>query len=309
MLELQNITVRFGGPGASPAVDDVSLTLGEREKVAIIGETGSGKSVLLLAVLQMLPSVAAVTGKALLEGTDLLSLPQREMNRIRGARIAYVPQGSGNGMNPLLRVGYQVGEPLMIHQGLSPKAAIRKAVEVLRRFDFGEEEKLARQYPHTLSGGMRQRAMIAMGVAQGAPILFADEPTKGLDSRRIAMVAEAFHRLEEQAILCVTHDLRFAREIAQRVAVIYASQQVEQAGREEFFREPLHPYSQAMLAALPENGLRADLGFAPPREDKELAGACHYYRRCPWKCERCRVNPPLFDLGGGRKVRCWKYGA
>ena len=307
MLDIEHLSVRFGG--ASEAVSDISLSVGEKEKVVLVGETGSGKSVLLLAILQMLPASASVSGRALLDGTDLLTLSPKEMNRVRGERISYVPQGSGNGMNPLLPVGYQVGEPLMIHQNLSKKEALAWAVAALRRFDFGQEEKLARQYPHTLSGGMRQRAMIAMGVAQGAPLLFADEPTKGLDGHRIELVVDAFRRLEDQAILCVTHDLRFAQEVAQQMAVLYASQQVEWCSKEAFFREPLHPYSQAMLAALPENGLQAETGFAPPREDSQLAGACRYYRRCPWKRSRCRENPPFFPVGDGRKVRCWNYGS
>lgn len=308
MLKVENLTVCFGEKGSPEAVTDVSFELKEKEKIAIIGETGSGKSVLLQAMLKMLPETATISGNVYLEGKNILTLSEKEMNHIRGVRISYVPQGSGNGMNPLMKTGYQVGEPLMIHQKLSKKNAIGRAIKVLKRFDFKDTEKLARQYPHVLSGGMRQRAMIAMGVAEGAPLLFADEPTKGLDERRILMVTETFSRLKEQTILCVTHDLRFARAIAETISVMYASQQIEWCKKEDFFSNPLHPYSQALLAALPENGLQAGMGFAPPRESAELIEACHYYRRCPWKCEKCKKNPPLFEVENGRKVRCWKYG-
>lgn len=309
MLKIENLSVRFGGKGVPDAVTDISLEVKKGEKVVLLGETGSGKSVLLLAVLRMLPEAAHISGRVLLNETDLMTLSEEKMNQVRGKEISYVPQGSGNGMNPLLRVGFQVGEPLMIHQGFSVHQAVEKAIVTMKRFDLKNEEKLAGEYPHMLSGGMRQRAMISMGVVENAPVLLADEPTKGLDSRRIDQVADAFLKLQEQAILCVTHDIRFAGRIAGKVAVLYASQQVEYASHDDFFRNPLHPYSQALLAALPENGLHADMGFAPPRENREEAGACHFYSRCPYRSGECRKTPPLFSVAGGRKVRCWKYAS
>jgi peptide/nickel transport system ATP-binding protein len=306
MLKLENITVRFGVPENNPVVNDVSLDVNTRGKIGIVGETGSGKSVLLLAMLQMLPKSANVSGRLLLGNRDVLKMGKKEIAAIRGKVISYVPQGSGNGLNPLLTIGYQVGEPLIQHAKLKKKEAVKRAQETLKRFDLGEEERLVKAYPHTLSGGMKQRALIAMGVIAGSPILFIDEPTKGLDSRRVNMVIESFKLLEDRTILCVTHDLRFARKTAGSIFVMYASQQVEFADKEDFFREPLHPYSQALLRALPENGLHVNTGFSIPNTEYETSNACLFINRCSQKTIRCHQRPPLVDLRV-RKVRCWNY--
>ena len=264
MLELCDLTVRFGKEGSANAVEEISLKIEDREKVFLIGETGSGKSVLLMAILGMLPDSAVITGRAVLDGRDILNLPEKEMRRIRGTKIAYIPQGSGEGMNPLLRAGYQIGEPRVIHQKERMAQAIRAAAGQLER--FGLKKEVLRQYPHTLSGGMKQRSLIVMGVMEQAPVLFADEPTKGLDPARILQIVDCFAKLKEQTLLCVTHDLRFAQAAAEKICVLYASQAVEYSEKEEFFKKPLHPYSQAILQALPENGLQVSEGFAPPRD-------------------------------------------
>jgi len=306
MLKLENITVRFGSPQNHPVVNDVSLAVAPLDKVGIIGETGSGKSVLLLSLLKMLPTSALVSGRLLLDDRDVLQMGKDEIIKVRGRRISYVPQGTADGLNPLLTVGYQVGEPLAQHGRLRAKEVRRRVVELLKYFDMGDEARLARAYPHTLSGGMKQRALIAMGVIAGAPIIFVDEPTKGLDGRRVSMLVESFRRLADRTILCVTHDLRFARQIATRIFVMYASQQVELADKEDFFHEPLHPYSRALLQALPENGLRASPGFAPPTSALEPEEGCLFAGRCAERDGRCRGRPPLVDVDG-RKVRCWQY--
>ncbi|MFR7718668.1 MAG: ABC transporter ATP-binding protein [Lachnospiraceae bacterium] len=274
MLELFDLTVRFGKEGSANAVEEISLKIEDREKVFLIGETGSGKSVLLMAILGMLPDSAVITGRAVLDGRDILNLPEKEMRRIRGTKIAYIPQGSGEGMNPLLRAGYQIGEPRVIHQKERMAQAIRAAAGQLER--FGLKKEVLRQYPHTLSGGMKQRSLIVMGVMEQAPVLFADEPTKGLDPARILQIVDCFAKLKEQTLLCVTHDLRFAQAAAEKICVLYASQAVEYSEKEEFFKKPLHPYSQAILQALPENGLQVSEGFAPPREDADAQKGCHY---------------------------------
>lgn len=304
MLQLENISIRFGNN--PEAVSDTSIHIARSERMAIIGETGSGKSVLLLAMLGLLPPSAKVTGRALLEGRDLLQMSDREMNHIRGERIAYIPQGSGNGLNPLYTVGHQMCETVQKQMRIGRREALARSIDFLDNFGFENSAALCRLYPFQLSGGMRQRVLIAMGIAAGADVVFADEPTKGLDRSRIAMVEEAFARLGERTLLCVTHDLRFARNIANRITVMYASQQIESCSREDFFSQPLHPYSRAMLMALPENGLRAEMGFAPPREDASAQLACRFINRCPYASERCGKMPPMIELGE-RKVRCWKY--
>jgi peptide/nickel transport system ATP-binding protein len=306
MLDLEHITVRFGSPENIPVVNDVSLHINPLDKIGIIGETGSGKSVLLLAMLKMLPPSALVSGSMLIDGQDVLQMDKKEITKIRGKKISYVPQGTANGLNPLLTIGYQIGEPLTQHTDLNEQEIRYRVAEALTRLDMGDEDKIVKAYPHTLSGGMKQRALIAMGIIGEAPIIFIDEPTKGLDGRRVDLVVESFRLLANRTILCVTHDLRFARKIARKILVMYASQQVEFAEMEDFFRHPLHPYSQALLQALPENGLHVNMGFAIPNTEYESNQACLFANRCAQKTKKCQQRPPLVDVHG-RKVRCWKY--
>lgn len=304
MLELQNVGIRFGeGPAA---VEDTSFSVPDGLRTLVIGETGSGKSVLLLAILGLLPRSASVRGQILLNGRDLLALSQRQMNDVRGKQISYIPQGSGNGLNPLYTVGRQIDESIRKQRRASAREARRMTEALLTRFGIENAPRLANAYPHTYSGGMRQRALIAMGIASDAGLVLADEPTKGLDRHRIGMVIDAFQKLEGRTLLCVTHDLRLAKALADRIVVMYASQQIESCDGASFFAEPLHPYSRAMLDALPENGLQANLGFAPPRTDVQAQCACHFYDRCACRDDRCRRMPPMIEVGE-RKVRCWKY--
>lgn len=306
MLEIQNVSVKFSAESDVQAVEDVSLILPDHGKIALVGETGSGKSVLLLAVLRLLPETAQVKGEVLLDGKRIFSMKRRELNKIRGGVISYVPQGGGGSMNPLMKVGFQVGEPLMEHKKVKKKDAIARSVELLRYFHLGDEEKLAQAYPHTFSGGMRQRAMVAMGIAAGAKIVLADEPSKGLDEKRVALVVEAFRQLKEESLLCVTHDLMFAGKISDNICVLYAAQQVEFGATEEILTAPLHPYTRDMIDAIPENGMKVDkAGFAPPHTGYENYG-CRYRHRCKYCTEQCEKMPPIFSVGE-RKVRCWLY--
>ena len=306
MLDIRNVSVRFSGASEVGAVENVALTLAERTKTAMIGETGSGKSVLLLAILKLLPALAEITGSVMLDGTDLLKLSEKELENIRGDRIAYIPQGGGGGLDPLMRIGMQIGEPLIDHRGFSKKEAVLQSIELLRRFDLGREEAWARAYPHMLSGGMRQRAMIAMGIAAGSKVILADEPTKGLDPQRVREVADCFAGLKEETLLCVTHDINFAAAVGEYISVMYAAQQLEYAEKDAFFKQPLHPYSQAMLAAMPERGLKSNVGFAPPHGAYSVKG-CRFADRCPQRSGLCdEKKPPFFDVDG-HKVRCWLY--
>lgn len=306
MLELDRVSVRFSARTAVQAVDDVSLTLKNGERLAMIGETGSGKSVLLLAALRLLPPTAVVSGRVLLDGENILTAEQKRLRQIRGGRISYVPQGGGGSMNPLLTVGFQAGEPLMEHKGFSQKAAVQAAVGLFRALELGNEKSLARAYPHMFSGGMRQRALVAMGMSAGAEILFADEPTKGLDRARVTLVADTFNRLEGRSLLCVTHDLPFARSISRTLCVLYAGQQVELGETAQLFTHPLHPYTQAMLDALPENGMRCPAAGLAPQEQARWRTGCRYGAQCPHRLDKCGQAPPLVFLDR-RAVRCWKY--
>lgn len=303
MIELRRLSVEFAGN--VKALEDVDLVVRDGKNTIVVGESGSGKSVMLSAILKILPPSTKVSGEVLLDGMDLLKLNEKEMTIIRGTRLSYIPQGGGSSMNPLLTVGYQIAEPL-VEKKLVPRNQARSAaVEWMKRLRLGNEEQLAGAYPHTLSGGMRQRALIAMGAIAGAPLLLADEPTKGLDGERVETVTELFREFNGRTLLCVSHDLNFVRKIADYVCVMYAAQMVEYGPRDDFFNKPLHPYSRLTLEAMPENGLKVSMGFAPSHEAFSRLG-CHFYDRCPYHTERCKNAPPMVDRGD-RKVRCWLY--
>lgn len=303
MIELKNLTVQF--PCSIKALDNVDLVIPDGKNTVVIGESGSGKSVMLSSILRILPPSASVTGHILLDGIELLALTEREMTTLRGTRLAYIPQSGGTSMNPLLTVGYQVAEPLMEKQNVRKKQAMLAAIDWMKRLHLGNEESLAFSYPHTLSGGMRQRVLIAMGAITGAGLLLADEPTKGLDGERIETVTELFQELQNRTLLCVSHDLNFVKTIADYVVVMYAAQAVEYCTCKEFFDSPLHPYSRMTLEAIPENGLKASLGFAPTHKEMSMLG-CRFYSRCPYRMEQCKDVPPMVKRGA-RKVRCWLY--
>lgn len=305
MLEVCELSVRFSSTGEMYAVRNLNLTVREGERTVLLGETGSGKSVLLLSILRLLPNTATVEGEILFGEQNLLALSRKELNHIRGGKIAYVPQGSGSCMNPLLKNGFQVGEPLMEHREYRKKDAVRQSISLMERFHLGRERQLAEEFPHTLSGGMRQRVLIAMGIAADASLILADEPTKGLDQDKIQAVADCFLHLEGKTILCVSHDLGFARQIADSISVMYASQQVEYGDKGAFFSEPLHPYSQALLLSQVENGLSCDVGFSPPKKEFGSHG-CIFFDQCSKRFFRCKEPPPLL-LHSNRKVRCWLY--
>ncbi len=310
MLELNHVSVEFMSDNNVLAVDDVSLRLLDGSRTAIIGETGSGKSVLLLAILRLLPPNAVVSGSIAADGEDLLAADSKRMQQIRGGIISYIPQGGGASLNPLLKVGFQVGEPLIEHRKYTKRQAFEASIPLLRRFNLSHEEELAYSYPHTFSGGMRQRAMVAMGIAAGPKIVLADEPTKGLDEKRVRMVADALDLIEDETLLCVTHDINFAKSVGRDICVMYAAQQVEFGDSKEVIGHPLHPYTRNMMAAMPENGMRyQESGFAPSHDSyTDEAGGCRYLNRCREHMERCAVTPPLFDING-HKVRCWKYAS
>ena len=304
MIEIKDVSVSFAAGHTVQAVNNVSLSIKQGQKTALIGETGSGKSVLLLAVLRLLPKNANITGSVMYHERDLLRLSEKELQRVRGAQIGYVPQGNGNSLNPLMTIGTQIGEPLVQHRGYSKKRAFAESIGLLKRFHIGNEEKRAKSYPHTYSGGMRQRALVAMGISAGAELILADEPTKGLDEQKVAQVEEALLSLSEQAVLCVTHDINFAGAVAQYIGVMYASYLVEYAPKGVLLTNPLHPYTRDMIRAMPENGLQAETGFTP---SQTKASGCLYKSRCSDCAERCDRVPPVFELEGGHKVRCWKY--
>ena len=300
MIDITGLNVRFG---ESYAVEGFDLSVPDGRTTMIIGQSGSGKSVMLSAILRILPREARVSGSVILGGRELLGMKEREFRKIRGVELSYIPQGSGNSLNPLLKTGFQIAEPIMEHHKIKKQPALERAIALMRRLNIGDEERVAGSFPHTLSGGMKQRALIAMGVAAEAPVILADEPTKGLDRARIAIVEELFAQLRGSTILCVSHDLRFAAKTADRICVMYEAQKVEEADAAEFFARPLHPYSKMLLDALPENGMRVSAGFTRAAEKNE---GCRFYASCPSRTDRCTEAVPV-TATGTRKVRCVLY--
>ena len=298
----------FTRDGVVRAVDGVSLSVAAGETLAVVGESGCGKSVTALSILRLVPSPPGriVGGAIRFDGTDLLSLSEAEMRRIRGNAISMIFQEPMTSLNPVLTVARQIGETLRLHQGLDARAAEQRAVEMLRLVRISEPERRARQYPHELSGGMRQRVMIAMALACHPKLLIADEPTTALDVTIQAQILDLMRELKTRigaAIILITHDLGVVAEMAARVVVMYAGRKVEEAPVRDLFRRPRHPYTLGLLASVPRLG--ATLGRADPPRLAEIPGTvpslrepitgCAFAPRCAWAVARCRAEAPALE--------------
>jgi peptide/nickel transport system ATP-binding protein len=293
LLDLEALAVRIPAVGrAVLPVRGASLELRAGETLALIGESGSGKSMLGLAVARLLPWEAEVAGGIRFAGHDLLALGEDEMAAVRGRGIAFVPQSTGLALNPCMRAARQVEEVIERAGGTEAGSAKSAAATLMGR--LGLDRAAGRMYPHQLSGGMRQRLLLAIGLACRPRLLIADEPTKGIDSRRVEDVVALFCTVRadrpELAMMVITHDLRFARAVATRVAVMYAGDIVEEGPVETFFAGPRHPYSRGLLGAMPEFGLNPIPG-APPPMDSAPAG-CAFAPRCALASAECRAARP-----------------
>jgi peptide/nickel transport system ATP-binding protein len=308
LLEIENLQTHFRTPdGVNRAVDGVSFTVEAGETVAIVGESGCGKSVTASSVLRLIPEPPGkIKGSIRFEGVDLLKLDERAMRDIRGNQISMVFQEPMTSLNPVLTVGRQIGETLRLHQRLGREAAERRAVEMLRLVGIAEPERRAREYPHQLSGGMRQRVMIAIALACNPKLLIADEPTTALDVTIQAQILDLMSELKQRvgaAIILITHDLGVVAEIAERVLVMYAGRKVEEAPVGELFRSPRHPYTQGLLGALPKLGSSlnekatklVEIPGAVPSLKQRIAG-CVFASRCALARDVCRHVPPALEL-------------
>jgi peptide/nickel transport system ATP-binding protein len=308
LLEIENLQTHFRTPdGVNRAVDGVSFTVEAGETVAIVGESGCGKSVTASSILRLIPEPPGkIKGSIRFEGVDLLKLDERAMRDIRGNQISMVFQEPMTSLNPVLTVGRQIGETLRLHQGLGREAAERRAVEMLRLVGIAEPERRAREYPHQLSGGMRQRVMIAIALACNPKLLIADEPTTALDVTIQAQILDLMSELKQRvgaAIILITHDLGVVAEIAERVLVMYAGRKVEEAPVGELFRSPRHPYTQGLLGALPKLGSSlnekvtklVEIPGAVPSLKQRIAG-CVFASRCALARDVCRHVPPALEL-------------
>jgi peptide/nickel transport system ATP-binding protein len=259
LLEIENLQIHFRTPeGVNRAVDGLSFTVKAGETVAIVGESGCGKSVTAHSIMRLIPQPPGkIAGTIRFQDIDLLQLDERAMRKIRGNQISMVFQEPMTSLNPVLSVGQQIGEALRLHQNLGRRAAGRRAIEMLGLVGIAEPERRAREYPHQLSGGMRQRVMIAIALACNPKILIADEPTTALDVTIQAQILDLMADLKKRvsaAIILITHDLGVVAEMADRVIVMYAGRKVEEAPIAELFREPKHPYTQGLIGALPKLG-------------------------------------------------------
>ena len=295
LLSIQELkTYFFTKSGVRKAVDGVSLDLGQGQTLGIVGESGSGKTVTCLSVMQLIPPNGRIAGgRILFENRDLAALSDKEVRRVRGKQIGIIFQDPMTSLNPFLTIGEQVAEPLEVHDGLSRCAARGRAVEMLEKVGIPEPSKRFNDYPHRFSGGMRQRVMIAMALIANPKILIADEPTTALDVTIQAQVLELFRQVKREfgtAILLVTHNLGIVAGMADHVAVMYAGRVAEYAPVEELFSSPRHPYTLALLKAVPrlgDSGANIEPISGSPPDLAQLPPGCSFYERCPFHQERC----------------------
>ena len=317
LLEVENLQTHFRTPdGIIRAVDGVSFAVERGETVAIVGESGCGKSVTANSILRLIPQPPGkIAGQIRFEGADLLALSERAMRTIRGNHISMVFQEPMTSLNPVLTVGRQIAETLRLHQRLSRKAIQGRAVEMLNLVGIAEPRRRAGEYPHQLSGGMRQRVMIAIALACNPKLLIADEPTTALDVTIQAQILDLMADLKKRvgaAIIIITHDLGVVAEIAERVIVMYAGRKVEEAAVTDLFRTPRHPYTQGLLAAVPKLGSSfadagaklAEIPGVVPNLKERIAG-CVFAGRCALARDICRrVAPALEEKAGGHFAAC-----
>jgi oligopeptide/dipeptide ABC transporter ATP-binding protein len=314
LLKVEHLTTVFEVPGRPVvAVDDVSFEIGRRETLGLVGESGSGKSVTAFSIIQLLqPPGRIKTGRVVFQGRDLLGLPEQEMRKVRGAGIGFVFQEPMAALNPVMRVGAQIGEALRVHGLASKREARDRAIELLRAVRITDAEKRVDDYPHQLSGGMRQRVMIAVALACRPPLVIADEPTTALDVTVQAQILELLRSLKQQfdlSLLLITHDLGVIAETADRVAVMYAGRIVEHGPVRSLFHKPLHPYTRGLLASIPGEGggrLRAIEGVVPNLAD--LPPGCTFAPRCPSRMDVCTTAvPALVEIEPGHHARCYLH--
>jgi oligopeptide/dipeptide ABC transporter ATP-binding protein len=315
LLTVDHLRVTFTGPrGVARAVDDVSFAIAPGETLALVGESGCGKSVTALSLLRLLPDAARVgpDSRIVFDGADVLGLNREALRRVRGARMAMVFQEPMTSLNPVLSVGTQLAETVEAHEAVGRRAALARAAEMLALVGIADPVRVLRQYPHELSGGMRQRVMIGIALICGPRLLIADEPTTALDVTVQAQILDLLAGLKERlgmALLLITHNLGVAAGLADRVAVMYAGRIVESAPCRELFAAPAHPYTTGLLQAAP----RLD---GPARPTPAIPGAvppatawptgCRFHPRCARAWSRCAADePPLLLPAPGRVCRCW----
>jgi len=316
LLEVRNLSTHYvsaRGARVTRAVDDVSLTVGEGETLGIVGESGSGKTTLALSLLRLLPPAARIVGGEIrFEGEDLLKKSAREMRRVRGKRIAMILQDPLASLNPLFTVGDQVAEPLRVHEGASRRRAWERARELLRAVRIAAPETRVGEYPHQLSGGMRQRIVGAIAISCGPRLLIADEPTTSLDLTIQAQYLRLLRDLQRDgglAMIFITHNLGIVARMCEHVAVMYAGRIVEAGPVARLFSSAAHPYTQALLESIPrmaDGRKRLTAIDGQPPDPVALPPGCAFHPRCPKVMDRCRKEaPPEVRVAASHVSRCW----
>ncbi len=319
LLKIRNLhTYFFTDEGVAKAVDGVDLELEEGGTLGVVGESGCGKSVTALSVMRLIPDPPGkiTQGEIIFGGTNLLTLSEAEMRKIRGRSISMIFQEPMTSLNPVFQIGDQISEVLRLHEGMSRKDAWDRSAEMLKMVGIPAPERRVYEYPHQLSGGMRQRAMIAMALACSPKLMIADEPTTALDVTIQAQILELMNHLKQEkgmSVILITHNLGVIAETAQRVAVMYAGRIVEYTGVKPIFASPKHPYTQGLLHSIPrldqdqgrKKRLEAIPGLVPSLLD--LPKGCKFSNRCKYVFDRCGEEPPLIEVAPGHLVRCWLH--
>ena len=320
LLDIINLETHFTSEeGVAKAVDGVTLGLDEGDTLGLVGESGCGKSVTALSIMRLIPDPPGkiVGGEVIFEGQDLLKLKEAEIRKLRGKKISMIFQEPMTSLNPVFKIGEQISEVLRLHQRLSRKDAMEKAVAMLKLVGFPSPEERIREYPHQLSGGMRQRVMIAMALSCNPKLVIADEPTTALDVTIQAQIMDLMNRLKEEigmSIILITHDLGIIAETAQYVAVMYAGKIVEYSTVNDLFEKPRHPYTIGLLNSVPimagdragKKRLEVITGIVPGLSD--LPKGCRFSPRCKYVMPVCTDREPeLREESGGHLVSCWKY--
>ena len=322
VLEVDNLqTYFFTRSGIAKAVDGVSFNLGRGETLGVVGESGCGKSVTSLSILRLVPDPPGriVGGTVRLDGKNILDLSEEKMKEVRGNDISMIFQEPMTSLNPVFTIAQQVSEAILLHQGLSKKAAFEKSIDMLKLVGIPEPERRVREYPHQLSGGMRQRVMIAMALSCNPRVLIADEPTTALDVTIQAQILDLILELKDRlgtAVIMITHDLGVIAETAQRVVVMYAGRKIEEADVVSLFKQPLHPYTHGLLASVPGLEIMSGQDGAGTKRLAEIPGivpaltalpvGCAFAPRCPHADDQCRKEyPPYERKREGHWAACW----
>ncbi|MEK7444906.1 MAG: ABC transporter ATP-binding protein [candidate division NC10 bacterium] len=321
LLDVKNLkTYFFTDEGTVRAVDGVDLYIDKGETLGIVGESGCGKSVTALSIMKLIPQPPGkiVEGEIRYDGQNLVDLPARKMRKIRGKEISMIFQEPMTSLNPVFTCGEQIAEALRLHEGLGRRDAMAKTVDMLKLVHMANAERRVKEYPHQLSGGMRQRIMIAMALSCNPKLLIADEPTTALDVTIQAQILELLNELKSKlgmAVLLITHDMGVIAETAQRVIVMYAAKVAEEAPVGDLFKEPLHPYTQGLLRSIPRIDLAATkrqrleaIGGTVPTLMGDIPPGCRFAPRCPFVKAVCTERDPVLkELKPGHKVACWLY--